>query len=501
MKHRFLLALGGGLLVLGSAGCDKFLTGPGIDQDPNNVSLNNQAPGPLYVGVQTAQATQFEGQLARLAAMYTQQIAGVGRQFLGYDIYQSQPTDLDPYWQGVYAGGGLEDLRRIQTLTRASGDSTFAGIAMVWEGLVMGEAASFWGDIPYRTALVPGTKPTFDPQTQVYADVQARLDTAILFLSKSGSTNAGPGSSENIYAGRSARQLRAVYTEVAHTLKARFYMHMAEVDQSNYARAAAQARLGISTPDNDFNFFHSTTSGTENVHYQFYYTRGDVLPGAAIVHLMQSRIAAGLDNDVDRMSFYFTTQDNPANPGDYCGYRPATDPNLPGGADASSTFCDFGYIPALADFHQPMITFAENKLILAEACIKSGCQAEAQSALDAVRQNEVYGATTNGPVTFSSQKSIPATLQNVMEEKYIDLFLNPEVWNDYKRTCLPFLAPAPTTVTGSAPGNEIPGRFPYGLSEINTNGANVPGVSNTGRNRNDPNACPRLTYTSNPKAY
>jgi hypothetical protein len=84
-----------------------------------------------------------------------------------------------------------------------------------------------------------------------------------------------------------------------------------------------------------------------------------------------------------------------------------------------------------------------------------------------------------------------------MEEKYVTLFLNPEVWNDYKRTCLPSLAPAPLgTTPGSAPrSSPIPGRLPYGLTELNAN-PNAPQVSSTGQNANNPTPCPALNYTS-----
>ena len=49
-----------------------------------------------------------------------------------------------------------------------------------------------------------------------------------------------------------------------------------------------------------------------------------------------------------------------------------------------------------------------------------------------------------------------------MTEKYIALFQNPEVWNDYKRTCLPVLKPA----RGKS---RIPGRIFYGSTEEQTN--------------------------------
>jgi hypothetical protein len=83
-----------------------------------------------------------------------------------------------------------------------------------------------------------------------------------------------------------------------------------------------------------------------------------------------------------------------------------------------------------------------------------------------------------------------------MEEKYVTLFLNIEAWNDYKRTCLPALAPSPASLGSSTPGtNPVPGRLPYGITEINAN-PHTPAVSPVGRNPNDPNPCPILDYSA-----
>ena len=96
----------------------------------------------------------------------------------------------------------------------------------------------------------------------------------------------------------------------------------------------------------------------------------------------------------------------------------------------------------------------------------------------------------------------PASLKNIIEEKYVTLFLNPEAWNDYKRTCLPALAPAAPANSTTPATSPIPGRIPYGQTEINanpntpsTNSAGIP-VTPTGQNPNDPNPCPVLNYTS-----
>jgi len=71
-----------------------------------------------------------------------------------------------------------------------------------------------------------------------------------------------------------------------------------------------------------------------------------------------------------------------------------------------------------------------------------------------------------------------------MHEKYKALFLNPQVWNDWKRTGFPVL-----TTFENRP---IPRRYLYPDDEENTN-ANFPGVLGLWhRNENDPGDPPYL---------
>ena len=47
--------------------------------------------------------------------------------------------------------------------------------------------------------------------------------------------------SELIYTGKTADELRAIYTQVAHSLKARYYMHTAATNPAAYALALSEA--------------------------------------------------------------------------------------------------------------------------------------------------------------------------------------------------------------------------------------------------------------------
>jgi hypothetical protein len=125
-------------------------------------------------------------------------------------------------------------------------------------------------------------------------------------------------------------------------------------------------------------------------------------------------------------------------------------------------------------FPQPLITYDENQLIMAEANFKLNGAAAAAPFLNRVRAE------------YGKPAIVTPTLADIMNEKYIALFQNIEVWNDYKRTCLPTMHPARSKTV-------IPGRLYYGQTEEQTN-PNTPKSDQqnlfTVRNANDPAACP-----------
>jgi len=225
---------------------------------------------------------------------------------------------------------------------------------------------------------------------------------------------------------------------------------------------------------------------------------------------MHQRIAAGLDVNQDRLNFYFVSVINASGACDTtcAGFRPGGDTAEPGGGGTS----DFNLLNSGAGFRQPYVTWTETQLVLAEAALATGNALLAERALSAVRAHEVYGADVTGdrlasgalackgPCTFTAQRPIPATLRNIIEEKYIDLFLSAEVWSDYRRTCLPYIAAAPASVTdvGPRPGG-LPERFPYGQTLAAD--PNAPNLPPNARNADSPRMCPSYSFLASPAAY
>jgi len=438
------------LLVASTSACN-FLDSPKAVADPNNptVASRNQ----LFVGVQANTFGYEEGYVPMLICMWVQQCAGVNSRFVQTEgEYGITHGSLDFTLSSVYVGGGLVGIRSIETSADADGDKLYKGIAEVHEAMIMMLTADTWGDVPYREAITNTTQAAFDPQMQIYDDLLTLLDKAIADLNGGGN---GPGSVDLVYGGDKTKWIQA-----AHTLKARIYLHRVEkLGNAEYGKALTEARLGISAPANDWLTQHSAANAERNVWNQFQTTSGfgqDLVAGAKLVAIMKAQ------ND-PRLPDYYAQSPN----GGYIGFDVTV-----GTTDVKTVSLLRGNRQTNPQFRQPIITYDENQLIIAESSLQTGDAAGAALALKNVRDR--YG------------KSVIAapTLNDIITEKYIALFQNPEVWNDYKRTCLPALTPA----VGKA---VIPGRFLYGQTLVQTDPQPATDNDNitTRRNTNDPNAC------------
>lgn len=446
------------------ASCNAFdLSGPKLDEDPN-IQTEVRNPEQYFLGIHSAQAFFQEGNVARTVCMWLQHCAGLARQYTAYEIYSISENDMSPDWGFVYGGGGLQDTRKMRALAREQANPRAEGVSQFMEALAIGTAAGVWGDIPYSDALrADGAPPALDKQLDVYDAMQRLLDSAIVNLGLGG---AGLGTGDLIYGGNYNAWIAA-----ARTLKARYHMATAEVRGAvAYAAALAAAQNGISSPANDFKLWHGDQPTEWNVWYQFtWWDRfGYLGASATMVDTMyfreDPRLVLGCESREEWCAGYWAYEWG-SPPG---GFFP--DASFPGavrlGRDAPDLNFDIdGYD---GDYRQPIITWAENQLIIAEAALRLG-QGGAAGALNAVRL-----ASDRDPVGA-------VTLREIAVEQWLTMFQNVELWNYWRRNCEPHLTPAR--------GTSIPGRILYPLVERNTN-PNIPDPSaQPARNQNDPNAC------------
>lgn len=469
------------LAVIASA-CSDFLQGPGLTENPNNATLASAQQ--QLIALQANMSARLEGQIARNASIYTQQVIGANNQQLIYATqYDIREGDIGQNFTGFYTGGGLVAMRNIQAYG-AESDKFMEGIAKVWEALAFGTATSVWGDLPYSEANdLSVLTPRLDAQQDIYAAVQTRLDEGIAAL-QAAPTTGGCEVSDLIYcAPATATRAQQItrWIAAARTLKARYYLHLVERNgAAAYALALAQAQLGISEAPTsatqaihgqapgDFRTFHGSTLDVDgNIWAEFLTARGgDIGAGHTLVQLLK-------DRSDPRLTAYYTASSS-APGGEIFGLNQN---NTVVGAGPAAEVNQA--VRRLLSFRQPIVTWAENQLILAEAKYQTGDIAGATINVNNVRT--AVGMPILALVTFN----------DVMLEKYIAQYQNIDVWNDYKRTCIPTLARYQTAA-------EIPGRLPYGSGERTAN-PNIPlptvyPAGTTGsaplRNWNDPLACP-----------
>jgi starch-binding outer membrane protein, SusD/RagB family len=447
MRNSRKILIAGFVLASFTTACGDFLSGPKLTDDPNK-QQETRTPDQWFVPIQANTWFLNEGQIARIAAVWHQQMAGVQRQFSSFDVYSTGEADLETEWQSFYVGGGILDARKLQAQVTALGDRRYLGIAKIYEAWLIGMAADLWGDVPYSEAVQDIPTPKLDKQMDIYAAVEALLGSAIADLSAG--VGPGPGSADLVYGGSASR-----WIAFAHTLRARYYLHQAEVAPTNYALALAEAQQGIQ-PGGDYEAYHSELPAESNQWYQFQIVdrSGYMLAGEALVDTLKNR-------GDPRLAEYYA----PNSAGQFIGSKPGEN-NDATASDLSDTRLD----PA---FRQPLVTWRENQLIIAEAAFRTGDPVTALNALNAVRNDA--GLTS---VVLAGQ----ALIAEIMTQKWIEDFQKVETFQDYNRTCLPALTPA----TGAT---AIPARYLYPINERNSN-PNIPAPSQQPvRNQNDPNAC------------
>jgi starch-binding outer membrane protein, SusD/RagB family len=439
-------ALRGAALVglLATAACDDFIAPP--EGDPNAVPA--ATIDQLFTAIQVNSFFFNESQMARIAAMWTQQMAGTDRQFTILDQYTMQEEESNVMWLRVYTGGGLVDIRRGIEMAEASGRPAYAGILKIHEAYLVGMAASIWGNIPYSQAVNPEfTHPELDSQAEVYAAVQTLLDRAIADLAGGG---APPSSVDMNFAANTQR-----WIAVANSLKARFYMHVATRNPAGataeYTAARTAALSGIREPQGNWRSIHGSPQMEQNMWHQFLRERsGYIHAGRFAVEALRAR------ND-PRLTIYYSANDA----GMISGSPPGT----------SGSGWSVLNLPGTATYVQPIVTCAETEFIIAEAEYRLGNIPQARQALQrGVACQEAWWALRGAPITIPlavdpNTATGTALLEEIMMQKYFANFLNIEAWNDYKRTCIPRI--------NTYDGKVVPRRMFYPANERQNN-PNIP---------------------------
>lgn len=437
------------LLVI-TQGCKKFTDGDKIS--PNSPST--VTPALLLSNCELALFAAYGGNLSRTTSIFTQQSSGNTDQAYIYERYGMVEGDYDNEWQTIYSSGLINTKKLMSTAGAAN--PRYNGIAKVLQAFLIGAATDLWGDVPYSKACNgdDGTdeslKPVYDKQEDVIKAIQSLLTSAIADLGQADDKNALlPGADDYMFGGDKDKWIRTAWM-----LKARYEMRLSKKSSSaaqNTLSALTSAyAAGLASSDDDCNLIFGTNANEYNQWYAFCEVerKGYIRMGAKLVNMMKAI------ND-PRLPFYCALSDTT----DYIG-TPAGEAEMITYASKVSTI---GTYYASPDAPLPLITFVEAKFLEAEAKFATDKSGAAKAYNDAVIEHvtKVTGAAPDAAfiTANASEDASSITLEKIMNQKYIALFTQIEVYNDWRRTGFPTMSKA----TGATV--EIPRRLPNILEE------------------------------------
>lgn len=419
-------------------GCDSFL----VDNvDPNKSNLENLAPADLLPTVIYA-TSEAHYDIALGMSVYSQQLAS----YFSPGTDTQEETQLSTGWSTIYLGA-LADIQALTTLAERDNSEHYRAIAKVLKATNLGLATDQWGDIPSSTATLGegDFTPTYDSQEMVYGQINQLLDEAIGLLTGTDNSGLNIGADDLIYNGDVAAWLRAAYA-----LKARYALHLSEVDQAQAVSGALQNLAnGFQSNADDYQLVYNTRifnpwnsgvalpNNTGNL---------SVLLSDQIVSLMDGTAfpfaAISVDPRLELISSI-----NEATETEYKGAINGTGGTA---ADGTSATTDLGEQDFYSAQTAPLImmSYAEQKFIEAEALFLQnggtptsvGTTAAAYAAYqEGIAANmDKIGVAPADRDAYLADASVAVgegnlTLALIMREKYIATFLNPESFVDLRR--------------------------------------------------------------------
>lgn len=398
--------------------------------------------------------------IAWYATVYIEHSAGTWAQSAVADKRQGQndASLLNNNWNNLY--NVMNELKDILDKTSATGtepENYWArGIAQVLMAYNLGVTTDMWGEIPWTEALQgsENLQPKYDKQSFIYSEIQALLDDAIVNLGK---TDFKLPTADYIYGGDETLWIKAAWS-----LKARYFLHLSQVDDAAATKALACVTNGFASNDENFVFaaYESTASG-ENPWFQFLADRSHLSAGQTLYDLMNER------ND-PRIAAYFTQIES--------AYVPApngTATETQGGIYSTSLLTENGRTAPT-----PMMTYHELKFIEAEAMFldgNAGWENALQTAIEAnFAWHGVEGATDYYTNSVAPLLTSGNERKEILTQKYIAFyeFEAIEAYNDYRRTGFPAMNNPNNETTNGGFVN----RFPFALSEVSANPDNVPQI-------------------------
>ena len=477
-------------------GCESFLDKNTDPNSPTETTPNYLLPSIIANGL----AIQYlsEQRVSTITQNVAARSAGAG----GSDqFFLTNQNSLGTFNNTYFLVGG--NIPPMIKLAQDEGSAYYVGAGKIMMALILAHATDMLGDIPYREAF-QGEKnftPAYDPQEQLYGDIDKLLDEGIVEMSKPASENSRPFfttsptlSGDILYQGNPTKWVR-----LAWSLKARQLQHLTKKGSKyDAAKVLDYASKGFQSSADDcvlqFQAVVAPLAGTLNYFGSVRNNFGTFTYGANFIKFLNGGTYAGVIDP--RLPVMATATSTGADPGRGGGPQPTT---------SVTDFYSSWYARELG--YMDVITYHELQFIKAEAAFLANQKAVALTAYrEGIRAHMtkigVGGTFTPPVVTFPvitpaqitaylaspavaqteaelSSTTAPNVPRAIMQQKYIAMFLNPEAWTDMRRydfsleiyPNLLFPAGANTDAGGQYPRRLLPA-----LTEVTLNSARVRGL-------------------------
>lgn len=465
MKLRFFILL----IITGVfSSCEDYLD---INTDPNNPTV---VPVKGLMSVNSMRTATNTANMGNTTSYFVQYLAGPNA---GGQTDTHQEINPNNTWVGIY--NVLSNLADMELMAQEQGAPNYVGVAKIMKAINIALLVDAWDNVPYSDAFFVQTiKPTYDNGQQLYTEVFTLLSDGITELEKTGTTLT-MGTDDFMFQGNLSRWIKTAYA-----LRARYLNHLSKTAAYDPDAILAAISNGLTTnADNAKVVYFDVTNARNPWGVVSMNQAGLVLDGwisQQIVEAMDGTTFGVVD---PRMEFLFSKTQYDTFRGTKNGA--GRDPDVMDLRLDASTLVEDTYY---ADRVSPVmvITFAEQKFIEAEAYLAKGdaFKPEAYAAYlagIAAHMNMVGVAATdrddyiNDPAVSVGDANI--TIDLVMKEKYVAMFLHPETWNDARRYDFQYTDMTIPDQLNENLNGQFSRRLQYPSSEFSTNSANVPEVN------------------------
>ncbi len=461
-RNKLTVLIGATVVLLASA-CESFLD---VNENPNNPE---DAPVTGLLTNSTLETARNVYRAGSATSNYVQYLASPNPASASDTM---DPTDFSSTWFNLY--NVMTDLTVIMDKSTESGANHYLGVAQILMALNLGMTVDFFGDIPYSEGFDFETvTPAYDDDQELYGQVLSLLDQGIANLMLE--TTRTIGEDDFIFQGDIAK-----WEKFAYTLKARYLIHT-----QSYTEALTALDNGFESNGDDAKVFFFEQAF--NPWAQVAIDNENLLLGGWISEQFIQALDGTSYPAVDpRLPLMVGTTDD----GEFVGtVNGAGRGNAPE-QGARSTLIPGQYYTSTTS---PILvaTYAELKFIEAEAALPTdktrayaAYLAGIKAHMDMLSYEEVEDQADYelAKTAYLAAPSVAVgadalTLDLIMKEKYVAMFLHPETWNDARRFDYAYKEMSlPANLNPNLNGEYIR-RMAYPDSEVSRNGNNVPQVT------------------------